>query len=384
MPFFVESADSTTGRRSVIHSFPFRNDAPFSEDMGLRPRGFAIECYVLGAEYMAARDVLLAALETPGSGELVHPYLGTKRVQVGSVRLREAARDGGIATFAIEFDETSAEPAQPAIEIDAPAKVTASAAALKDSAGSEFVSKFDALLNLRDSVTGAVSSATDAISSILAKAAIPGRALSELTSQVESLSSGVDALLDAPSNFASSMVGMVEALGDGLLGIASAADPVAPLLLIFSSNFGIRPPDDTPARVLERANFDAVTNLVKRIVLAQTALVAIEQEFVTYDDAVQTRTAITDLIDLHAEEFSDDVFPALQDLRRDLVSAVPGVESDLPRLVAHTPRATLPVLVLAHTLYGDLDREEDLIRRNRIANPCFVAGGDELEVLSSE
>lgn len=384
VPFYVESAELTSGRRSVRHEIPFSNVAPFSQDLGARAQSFPLEGYVIGPEFFAARDALLSALNTEGPGELVHPYLGTKRVQVSSVRVRHEAREGGICRFTIEFDETSADLPQPSVAVDAPAQVVVSAAALKTSASAEFLAKFDELANIRTSVTGAIGAATAQVSSILSTAAIPGQMVSELQEQLEELSSGAEELLDEPASFLAAVVTLVESLGAGLLAVVDAVNPLGPLLTLFAADFGVRPPDDTPAREAEQTNFDAVGNLVKRTVLAQASLMAIEQTFVSFDDAVRVRASITDLIDQHTEETSDDVFPALQDLRRDLVQAVPGEDSDLPRLVTHTPRATLPSLVLAHTLYGHLDLEDDLIERNRIANPGFVVGGVELEVLTDE
>lgn len=381
VPFFVESAELTTGRRSVRHEIPFSEAAPFSQDLGARAKGYPLECYVIGAEYMTARDALLGALAVVGPGELVHPYLGTKRVQVGSVRVRHEAREGGICRFSIEFDETSAEVEQPSVTIDAPAQVAVSAAALKTAAAGEFLAKFDELSNLRDSVTGAITAATDAVSTALERAAMPGQTLAGLVRQVAGISSDVGALIDNPGSLVTLMTDLIESLAGGLVDI-EAANPLTPLLSLFSADFGTRPPGDTPARLVEQVNFDATKFLIQRLVLAQASLTAIAQTFVTYDDAVAARAAITDLLDVHTDEVADDVFPALQDSRRDLVQAVPGESTDLPRLVRHTPRATLPSLVLAHTLYGNLDLEEDLIRRNRISNPGFIVGGVELEVLS--
>ena len=42
---------------------------------------------------------------------------------------------------------------------------------------------------------------------------------------------------------------------------------------------------------------------------------------------------------------------------------------------------TLPALVITHTLYGNVDKEQDVIARNRIQHPGFTPGGEVLEVL---
>ena len=103
VPFYVESSDYTTGRRTVEHEYPFKDDAPFTEDMGRSSRSISVDGYVLGEDYFTERDALLDALETSGPGELIHPYLGTINVAVGTVRVRESSKDGGIAFFNIDF-----------------------------------------------------------------------------------------------------------------------------------------------------------------------------------------------------------------------------------------------------------------------------------------
>ncbi len=379
--FSVSSTDGSTGRRSVKHEFPKKNTTAFTEDMGLRSGAHTLECFVIGPDYMRARDALLRALLVEGPGELVHPFLGTLRVQVGNVRFHHSNDAGGMCTFSVEYDETTAEPTQPATVVDGAAKLTVSANVLQVAAADEFLSKFDELATIRDSVLTAIGGVTSKVASVLGKVAIPGQVLAELTAAVTSITATTSTLIGAPSALADSLAGIVNGLGGALLGLPNA---VATALSLYGADLGVRPPDDTPSRLAEQTNFDAVGNLWKRLVLAQASLLAVGQIFTTYDDAVRARLEITDLMDAHCDETADDTYPAIQDVRRDLVQAVPGDSVNLPRLVSYTPHATVPSLVLAHNLYGNLDREQDLIDRNRISNPGFIAGGRALEVLTRE
>lgn len=381
VPFSVKSAEVSGGRRVVKHEIPNSEEAPGTEDMGRKGRDYPLEGFVVGDDYMRARDALIAALETEGPGELIHPYYGALRVVCPTYRFRETVEDGRMATFQFEFSTTS-EVLQPVEVIDSPGKLTASAASLKTSAAAEFLAKFDELSDLRDSVTGALTAASDAVGRVLDVARVAGQTAADLSSQVADLESQADALFSAPDDLVTSVTGLIESLGDGLLTVADSLNPLAPLLELFNFDPGERPPENTPAREVERQNFDATQNLIKRVVLAQASLMAIEQTFTSYEQAVAVRVAITDLIDQHAEETADDIYPALQQLRSDLTRAVPSASEDLPRLVNFTPHDTTPSLVLTHRLYGKLDREADVIRRNGISNPSFVAGGVELEVLS--
>src|SRR5690349_9842319 len=108
VPFQVDTSEGTFGRRGVVHEYPLR-DTPFVEDLGRRARSLSVEGFVLGSDYMAARDALLAALERRGPGTLVHPYLGELVVSVQEVKLRESTAEGGLARFGITFLESGAE-----------------------------------------------------------------------------------------------------------------------------------------------------------------------------------------------------------------------------------------------------------------------------------
>ncbi len=96
------------------------------------------------------------------------------------------------------------------------------------------------------------------------------------------------------------------------------------------------------------------------------------------------RDDIADRLDTEAETVtSDAVYQALGQLRAAVVRDVTARSADLARVIRYTPKATLPALVVAHHLYGDASRADDLIVRNRsIRHPGFVRGGRAIEVLA--
>ena len=105
VPFQVVGHEGDFGRRTVTHEYPLR-DKPYVEDLGRKARTLKIEALVIGADYMAARDRLLAAIEQPGPGRLVHPYLGELQVSVLGVTLRESTAQGGMAGLSFECVES--------------------------------------------------------------------------------------------------------------------------------------------------------------------------------------------------------------------------------------------------------------------------------------
>lgn len=375
--FYVDTSERVGGRRVVDHEFPFKDDAPYVEDLGRRGRTFPIEGYVLGADYISARDALIGELEKSGPGELSHPYYGVLRVAVESYRVRETRQDGGMAVFSIDFRETSTAPTKPTVVTDAGAQLKTTAASAKTAVGVEFLAKYDPSSRLTSGVVGALRSAANSVNSILAVSAMASQTSASLSRRITNLTNDVASLANDPEELLASQVELFEALTDGL-----QTSPVTRLLSLFSFDPGDRPSGDTDSGLIAQTNFDATQYLVQRLALIQASLVAIEQTYDSFDAAVAARVAITDLLDEHLDAVSDDTYLNFQALRADLVKAVPGDDQDLPRLNSVTLRATTPSLVLAHTLYGHLDKEADLVARNNIKNPGFIPGGTSLEILS--
>ena len=68
-----ESENKAGGRRIALHEYPGRDD-PFAEDMGEITKTFSIEGFIVGDDYLDRGQRLIDACNTPGPGELVHPY----------------------------------------------------------------------------------------------------------------------------------------------------------------------------------------------------------------------------------------------------------------------------------------------------------------------
>lgn len=382
--FHAPTSEQNTGRDNAPHEFPFSEDAPYIEDTGRIGEVLRFEGYVIGDDYLDQRDALVKALTTPGPGELVHPFYGTRRVQVGKISVRLSDEEGGMARFTIECSETLAEPANPTTAPDGGTAVANSAAALQTSATSVFNAAFSTASKIVDGVSAVLRGATAAMDNLTSKVSFVAQTAATLRSQAQAMASSAVGLASSPGDIVASAIGIFDSIKDAVLGAQNVTDPLGVFLGIYAFNAGPPIPQTTTARALEQVNVTATQLLFQRLALVNAALVAIEIPYASYDDAIAARTRITDLLDDQAEIAADDTYPLLQQLRADLVKAVPGDASDLPHLVSYTPPATLPSLALAYRLYGDVDSEADLLARNRIRHPGFVAGGVELEVLSNE
>lgn len=367
VPFFVETAELSGGRRGVTHEYPGW-DVPFREDLGRQARGFPVEGYVLGDDYLTKRDALLTALEAQGPGELVHPYHGQRRVAAVSFRVRESIDEGGVAKFSIEFVETPAEPSQPTAVVDAPAMVRSGLARVRTGVQAEFTAGYDPGVYM-DAVEGVLRGATAAVENLLADVQLGTQELADLRRRVDRLNADVVALVNVPADLLAELVELFGLCPPGVLDV-------------YYFDAGPAPAAETANQAQERANYDALERLIRRLALLRAVELTLDETFDSYEAAIEARDALLGPIDEQAELVSDDVYPRLVQLRADLVKAVPGEGSDLPHLVTYTPPATLPSLVLAHQLYGDVTLEGDLVTRNGVAHPGFVPGGEGLEVLS--
>jgi len=103
--FLIDSTSTTAGRKTVTHEYPNR-DSRFVEDLGALQETYSITGIVSGENYIADRDALIAALKSPGRGELVHPFFGSLQVTAKPFSLSENLTELGIARFSMTFEKS--------------------------------------------------------------------------------------------------------------------------------------------------------------------------------------------------------------------------------------------------------------------------------------
>ncbi|HXG47681.1 MAG TPA: DNA circularization N-terminal domain-containing protein, partial [Methylomirabilota bacterium] len=262
MSFKYSEVEGAGGRRMVVHEYPTR-DEPDTEDLGRKAREFTIEAYLLGDDYMAARDRLVAALEEAGPGTLVHPYRGQISVMVRDYRLRETTREGGAARISISFVEAGRAFAPQAV-VDTARRVNAAAASARASALAAFSGRF--------SVSG-TSFIRLAAEELLGDAA-------RLRGGLE----GIAQLIDDP-----------QALGQAVVEVLAGVGRIDDIRPILSYGADARPvPLTTPSRRQQAANQAAVIRMVQMAALTRAAEVSAETEYPSLDDALKVRDELTD------------------------------------------------------------------------------------------
>ncbi len=378
--FFVDTAERSGGRRAVVHEFPLRED-PFVEDLGRRARSFRVDGYVVGDDYLAQRDKLLAALEdAEGPGELVHPYHGVIRAICVNVTVRESRADGGMATFAIEFAETPTQAPVPTEVVDSAEQVSTSADAAIAATEAEFAEQYDAdnmPAFALDSAETALVQASEGLAEKLAPIVTDTQELAELAGRVALLTAQAAALVRQPAtvlgDFRAAITGLVTTIAAAPGGVMEA------LIEAYGTDLGAPVDAITATRERELVNQIALTGALRRIMVSEAARLAPLVPYASIEEATAARDRIGALLEEQSLTAGDTAYPALVDLRSEVLRAVPGGAA-FARVLTVTRNSPIPSLLLAYQLYGSVELEADIVARNGIQHPGFVAG--DLKVLS--
>lgn len=375
-PFHVAEAVEDGGRRTAVHQFPQRDGAAV-EDLGVQPRAFTVDCFVLGPDYFALRDRLIAALSEAGPGALVHPYRGALVVSCLGYSVRESTDEGGIARFSLRFLEARS-PALTSVAADAAARVETAAAAAGEAARSGLETSVRAngfAAHVAESAAANVRGVADRLQAALDRVNGARQRVSRAAQQIRELRAGALTLVRAAPDLAGTVAGLITS-------IRLVADTPRAALRELKGLIGWRAgppsPGATPARIAVRGNQAAIERLVSLSAAAEAVLAARAVAFDSYDDAVSVRDDLVERLDaqalFHADGGDDAAWRALEALRLAITADITERGGSLARLLIHRPPEPLPALVLAHRLYGDAGREAELVARNRLRHPGFVAG----------
>ncbi|WCT72050.1 DNA circularization N-terminal domain-containing protein [Sphingomonas naphthae] len=405
--FAVRAAENSGGRRGPDHSYPQR-DTGWAEDIGRAAARFTIDAIVIGADYMAARDALIAACEAKGPGTLVHPWRGTLQAQCRTYTVAESTEEGGMATFTIELVEAgeivAAEvrqaTADAAVEVADDVKLSAierfaagfSVARLPafvEAAAADAIGVFTAVTTAAGVLQGGTGNALRTF--LIGLNVLPGGLLRSPLLLAQAIDGALFALGQLGSSPASRVTALRRVMSDGVafppVVAATIGAPSGPYIVATATSPA--PIGFTPARRQEWENQVALTRLITTIAAAEAVRSCSQIVFASYNEAAALRSALQDDLDALAVAAADAGDDAAADdldrLRLIMVRDITARGGSLARIYTVSPSRTLPALALAHQLDGTLDdllsRSADLVARNGIRHPGFVMGGQPVEVL---
>lgn len=98
-------------------------------------------------------------------------------------------------------------------------------------------------------------------------------------------------------------------------------------------------------------------------------------------DAIDFRNDFSDKVDDLLDTALDDSFVGLMAAKAAVVQDIKKRVAQLPSVLVYQPADTIPALVVAHDLYYDATRDQEVIDRNKTVHPGFVPGGGDVEYL---
>lgn len=384
VPFEVTSSNLSIGRRTQTFEYPQRDD-PFTEDMGRSKRTIRITAFVVGYDYIARMKRLIAACEKPGSGRLIHPWLGSMEVTPTdlSAPVFESNR---VASVSLTFVE-SGKLQYPNALLDVGAKCLSAAQLLVNAEFDEFVKTFD-LSGAQDFVKEAVGLDLQGI----------------LNSEtVQSVCDAFD-LADELATLSHDVITLAEGGADalfnrvldtyGLQGFASTVHAWTDVSHRFrsltqSSELNSAKSQAVASRTtserIEKANA-AGQAMIRGLSVANMVVAASEigtsndrldasttVQTAPYDDLIAVRNEILKAIDEESLKISSDpIYEALCESRSAVYEAITQRAENQARLVSFKPSSVQPALVLAYDYYGDASREAEIVGRNKIRHSGFV------------
>lgn len=353
--FFVETTDTTTGRRSVLHEYPGR-DVPYTEDLGLKAAEVSVSGYVLGDDFLTQLNRLLAVLrDDPTPGELVHPLYGTLTATVQAVTTSFDTQEGGIGRFSATFLQAG-QNTFPASTQAGPTVILAQAQQTRTSITSAAMAGF--------STTG------------------PGFLLADVQQAVGLIGQAISAPLAWGSGQIASVAGLASSVVQN--GFNNVPTTRLAQLASFSFNlpgFGFGG-QLTPQRAQQQANRDALTLMVRGLAFTVLAEATANETFTTYDDAAARRDLLRDAFD-SVMAVADDPQVATDITRLQALTVADLTEraANLKRVRTVRLRASLPLLVVAQRLNGlargpaptdFYDLMDDISARSGVQNPNEV------------
>lgn len=392
--FFVESHDADFGRRQVTHEFPQR-DEPFTEDLGRRARTYSIEAYLLGDDYDSKRDALQAECEKEKEGELIHPYLGALDLVCQGMKVRETNTETGICRILLSFIEAGIS--------QYPDDSTDPVSAISDSADGVTAAAEEAVAE-GFSIDGVASYVSDFAAIRLAGFSTfmqgltinPAGGIQQVAAFFDDLNAiATDAvsLVDDAAAMASRVTGLIGQVR-GVFG-SGAESVLIRLRQQYPAPDEIEP--TTPSQLQNYENAAALNGLFRRVAIAEQAIaIVIRAEesdvseslffnaFESRDEAIAARDEIISAIDVEIEDpiLSTAEYQALALLRTEIFRGVPSASLRLPSIGTITPKATLPSLVVAYSIYEDANRSTEIAERNNAKHPGFLTGGVSLQVIN--
>jgi prophage DNA circulation protein len=387
VPFYMNTARGSGGRRLVTHEFPLR-DIPALEDLGQKANEFRLQVFVVGNGYMAQRDALIAACQgSANAGILVHPTQGVISCRAGIIDWLENPKDqGGFCVFEIDFHKEGDQPAP-----------------FGSDSVSQLLGGVTSMISLAVGVYATVSAIVQNPALLLGYAStwlgeLGGALLGLPAATIVGLSLAVGTITQAVINdlatgnavqnvFQAAAANVITAQtppvdpNDPIQGItpliAAAADLTGGLAALATWGDTLTPPVGAGAALATlQAQQAAIVALVEGAATLAVMTVYANTDFVSANAATAARAQVLSFVDRQSAAANlagnDNLYRAWLALGALAMQDFIQRAQNLPSLVAYKIPASRSSLVLAQLWYQDANRATELEVLNDAPHPLFM------------
>lgn len=371
--FFVKSARNSGGRRLSIHEYPNKDQIGY-EDLGAKGKRFTFAAYVLGADYFTQRENLIAALDTPGPGKLVHPYRGIFDVLIEDWEEIEKVEEGRVARFSI----TAVVYTEQSLTVVS-ANPQAQTFEKKENMLDNILAEFEAAYNIAQMPVTGVQDALSAIDNFFEVVQAAKKVVYSVSDFQRELSQmkgkAVQLVLEAAglANYLTSLVDY----GTGL-DADSALDQLTELAEMYEKITTNN--TKTPDNIYFAEDYPAtqINNVVLQTVVASSLGLITNINYETLTQAENVKLNVLPQLDfiLNSSNPPDTVYSDYRDTKAATVSFLETTVLELARVEILELTETTNVLALCHEVYGNIDIEtqQEILDRNEINNPAAISG----------
>lgn len=372
--FECTSTKDSSSKTLAIKQSPYSNEAQV-EDMGNDPRKISIQAIYTGPDYLTWVNALEIALYATGSGELVHPMFGIQQVYYVTHEVNHDAEHPNFCTISIEFIKAKADKRELFIPVSTPEKIE---------------------------TTTIIDTPASALENALEKLKLSNR--NQLFNTVNSIRNGIDQARNY-LGVAKQVIEDVLSPADWIVGLV---DDVTKLVT-FDTNISalskwrdvvhrierfenlFQNNNDSPElqrvwRATQVASQIAITQQV--IATTRTEMAEEKQNSFTPIDLALVRKKTRELLQQAIrEERAINTFESITQIQiyKDVAAQVHDQIQELIEIRPPITTTQVPVPCtlhwLAHHLYGDMSRADEIRRLNPdLINPAALRVGMELTV----
>lgn len=352
---------------------------------GVKVRTWNIKGYVFGDDYLKKIKKIEKELAKQTKAIFIHPIDGELQVDIESYSIDVKNTRGRKITFSFTAWEHG-DLLYPKSRINKLSKAIETQNKIDGVLQEEFTEKFSVKGQpqfVKDSASNLVKDLSSNFDQMTSGIAENADAIGEYGFQVKELSNNAKSLVEKPLDLYNRIaynMDLAKTLTDDSENIFTAYKS--------GSSFGKSYKNFSPTtatRKQELDNQDAMKLVVVAMTTTRSCVAAIElsenNKITTSEQAKSIRDNLLNSIqDLMFSTSNDELFNQLQDLRAQILEAIPGNNNNLSEVYTHKLQGTSNSIIISYELTGSLDSEKEIIARNNIENPAFI-GPRDIEVM---